>query len=254
MKAKILSISMVVAASLFPAGARASGITNSLSTVQLVSSPTNATYCGGVLISENYVLTAATCVDAKLPSSFYVKVGNAKNGYAHLPVIDYTEHPDYDMGTCSYANNIAVVHVSVPSTAKALLSTVPLAHVPDGSMLAPGAEAAWFGDPQPVSRYGSSMRYYTMKMMSVTAADSMLKSFIGANVCGDDLPAMMTSDAVSLPGGAGTSGMEGAPLYALGGWNENYVIGLQSWGVSPAYPYVFVDLGAHAQWIAANTQ
>jgi secreted trypsin-like serine protease len=251
MKAKLLSISMLLAVSAIPAAAHASGLQDSLSTVQLVSSTTGSTICGGALISGNTVLTTATCVDGKSVASFKVKIGNATNGYTVLPVQSYVEHQGYGTGACTHGNNIAVVHISVPA---ALLATIPLAHVPAGRSLAPGATALWFGNPQPTSTYGTRMRYYTMTEMSVASANLKLQHVPGANVCALDLPAMM-SDATSLPGGAGTMGMAGAPLYSIGGWDSvNYVLGLESWSVSStSYPYVFTDVGAYADWIAANS-
>jgi hypothetical protein len=102
------------------------------------------------------------------------------------------------------------------------------------------------------------MRYYSMTMMSDSAANAYLTQHhvSGANVCANDLPATMNSDAASLQGGAGTTGMDGAPLYAYSTWGgPNYVIGLDSWTLTSSdlsKPHVFVDVGAYAGWIAAH--
>ena len=71
--------------------------------------------CGGTLVGDKYVVTAAHCTDGASPSSLYVQLGDTsldtdfESVAFTVPVAAIKQHPDYDSSTT--ANDISVLEL-----------------------------------------------------------------------------------------------------------------------------------------------
>ncbi|KAJ8726759.1 hypothetical protein PYW08_015156 [Mythimna loreyi] len=73
----------------------------------------NSYFCGGFIVSENYILTAAHCAQDVDPSTVVLRAGSTwrRNGTV-IPIAEITPHPEYD--SPRFDKDVAVIKTAEP--------------------------------------------------------------------------------------------------------------------------------------------
>ena len=148
--------------------------------VGLVQDPaTGVPFCSGALISPEYVLTTADCVDGKAKESFKVAIGEhdynvTGDGESYVDVKDITVHPYYRSNDAT-DHNFALLTLAEPA--------VPPKHPFAGmACLNRNKSANFIGDDLTISDWG------TGASNSSTVLKASKLNGISSHVCRDLLP------------------------------------------------------------------
>jgi hypothetical protein len=209
--------------------------------------------CGGTIIAERWVMTAAHCAVSSNPANFTIVAGRHRiesgTDGVELPVSSLIVHDDYDS-----ANN----HNDI-----ALFGLAEDAGFPPATLARPGEQALWAPGTDAVATgwgaLGSGQdgpdepHQVTVPVISDTACVDTYSEFPGhvspaLNVCAGDLAA----------GGIDTcQGDSGGPLWVRNeddtGWIQ---AGITSWGEGCAeacHPGVYTEVAAQLGWLEEQT-
>nr|UXX33473.1 serine protease-like protein [Holotrichia oblita] len=187
--------------------------------------------CGGVIISSDYVLTAAHC--AGYPSSWYsIRAGSTyqTSGGVTVSVSAITAHPDYNT---EIENDIAVVRLASSLTFSASIAPIPMASVNPSA--GENAVVTGWGDVVEGAQTGVNV----LQAVTVPIVDHEECARLYENHRYSVLPSMIC--AGFLEGGRDAcQGDSGGPLAANG-----VLVGIVSWGegcAQPNYPGVYASV------------
>ncbi|XP_054738170.1 trypsin zeta-like [Anastrepha obliqua] len=205
----------------------------------LSSSASYSHNCGGSIISESIVLTAAHCVIAKVPSQYQIVAGTNQRRSADGAIATVKEiiiHEQYSPST--YSNDVAIMVLGTPLPINNFtIKAVPLAE--EGSLN--GATAT-------VSGWGTLSSGGT----SPTMLQEVKVPIVSNEICNADYSGLIT-DSMLCAGVRGTGGKDacqgdsGGPLLV-----NNKLAGIVSWGYGCAqanYPGVYANVSYLLPWI-----
>ncbi|XP_017007944.2 trypsin beta-like [Drosophila takahashii] len=193
-------------------------------------------YCGAVIISPSYALTAAHCLPDYIPIEVLrVRAGSSWwfIGGDLISVASKTAHEDYDSSTLD--NDIGLIELSQALTFSSYIQPIAVAtsDPEDGE----DAIVSGWGSQLPGTSINSlHLRAVPVKTISETACRSAYGNRITANMF-----------CAGAPGKDACQGDSGGPLVTTNG----IVIGVVSWGngcARPQYPGVYTKVGKYLTW------
>ncbi|XP_018054743.1 PREDICTED: chymotrypsin-2-like [Atta colombica] len=204
-------------------------------------------FCGGSILNNNYVITAAHCAEAiGAPSNVKVIAGtiNLINPKSEHNVIKIIIHEEYD-SLNSWINDIALLQVETPFIISKTVGFVPLppkgfnVKVNDVAVVS-GWGRLWQGGPTTVR----------LQRVNIFIADRTYCQYIYKQMNYNIYPTQICAYDSSIEKGS-CHGDSGGPL-TVGG----KLIGLVSWAngcASTSYPTVYTSVIEYLDWITANT-
>ena len=207
----------------------------------MVSLQTNSGYhfCGGALVREDWVITAAHCVQNDSPSQVKVKIGlhnvNGTQGSITRSVSQIIIHPSYS--SWSLNNDYAILRLSQPVT-----NFEPIQLCTDTSHDEEPVMATTMGWGATQSGgWGSNI----LLEVDVPIDDSC------GNYSNSDITNHMVCAGYSGGGYDACQGDSGGPLIMTNSNGEYELIGIVSWGygcAEPNYPGVYSKIHSRLDW------
>jgi len=195
-------------------------------------------YCGGSIVNENYIVTAAHCAQASA-SGYQIVAGehnlNSNEGSEQTRTVSQIKnHPNYNSGTLS--SDVALMRVNSPFTFGQYVQAANLGSAdPDGDVVVAGWGALTEGGSSP-----TVLMKVTVPMVTLTScrasygSGSILAGMICAGTGGKD----------SCQGDSGGPLTKGATLHGIVSWGQGCA--------RPNYPGVYTSVASFRSWITSN--
>ena len=193
-------------------------------------------FCGGSLVREDWVVTAAHCVQGESPSGLQVKIGlhnvNGTTGSETRYVDQVITHPSYD--GWSLDNDYALLHLTQPSSFEPIQLITDESHDNDGTW---STTMGWGAT--------SSGGWSSDVLLEVGVPVDDDCGYIGGEITDN-----MICAGDDNGGEDSCQGDSGGPLIVE--WNGEYeLIGIVSWGYGCAdagYPGVYSRIETRKDW------
>jgi len=206
-------------------------------------------FCGGSLINNRYVLTAAHCIDGLSASALTIRLGEhrisitGETSVVTRSVSQIIGHPSYNEDTL--VNDIALLKLSSPVTVSE--TVLPVCMPPKNPTYANKvATATGWGATSSGGSTSDVLREVDVTVLSNSECQS---SNYGSAI----------TDTMLCAGSTGKDscqGDSGGPLVFKDGGGNYDQIGVVSWGVgcgSSGYPGVYTRVNKYLSWIEKNT-
>lgn len=202
-------------------------------------------FCGASLISRDWVITAAHCVEGEPPSRLQVVVGLSDLDDSSSAEIRGVRgvyiHPAYADVQGDLLNDIALLLLDAPVTN---IDPVAFARSPSAAVPGISVRALGWGDTLAKPRYPTELRMVDLDLVSIAFANRVY----GVNRYDDrHLAAMATGKDTC-------SGDSGGPLFVTDGapGDAPLLVGITSFGLNCAQrgvPGLYANVGNFADWM-----
>lgn len=212
--------------------------------------------CGGSILTAEWVVTAAHCVDGTAPSSLRVVVGDhrrlvAENIEQFASLAQIVVHPDYDPFTIT--NDIALIRLSAP------LILDPARRSGTIALFTHDDSAAGLDAPGTMSRitgWGTTAEGGSLATVLKVADVPVISDEEAREAYGDDMHDTMLAAAFPQGGVDACQGDSGGPL-VLQTPDGPKLAGLTSWGIGCAragLPGIYTEVKHFVDFIEATIQ
>ncbi|RVE43714.1 hypothetical protein evm_011629 [Chilo suppressalis] len=196
--------------------------------------------CGGTIISEDIVITAAHCVMGSNPANYQIRAGSSfsERGGELYPVGDMLAHPDFSFSKMD--NDIAVIWMAKPFKFSENVAPVEMAEL---------GEEIQDGDLTEVTGWGNTREGGGYP----TTLQKVLVPKVNDQKCNNAYAPLYTITSRMLCAGSPAGGKDacqgdsGGPLV-----HNNKLVGVVSWGLGcarPQYPGVYAKVSALRKWV-----
>ncbi|MBM9509103.1 trypsin-like serine protease [Actinacidiphila acididurans] len=200
---------------------------------------TTADFCGGTLVAQNKVLTAAHCVAGRdwRNENGVVVGGTATFGDPNQDVAFVSSQwVDPQFNKTTWANDVAILTLDYPFN----LKTLPIATPSNNNLYAAGTSATMYGwggtTTDGTGTYSDTLKSAPMPVADDTACASDMAFYHGPFDAQSMFCAGVKGTGSDATGKAKCDGDDGGPLVAGG-----KLIGLVSWGIHSSVAYCNVN-------------
>lgn len=200
-------------------------------------------FCGASLISPDWVITAAHCVEGKIPSQLQVAVGltnlDDPSSAELRSVRGIFIHPQYTDRDGDELNDIALLLLSSPIDT---IQPILMATVPNPVPLGTSLRALGWGNTKSALGYPQELRMVDLNLVSIAVARRAYRS----NLLDARHLAAMASGRDTCDGDSG------GPLFKSGvDGGSDLLVGLTSYGLECAQrniPGIYTNVGNYSTW------
>ncbi|KAL1497129.1 hypothetical protein ABEB36_008137 [Hypothenemus hampei] len=208
--------------------------------------------CGGTIISQNWILSAAHCTPLgntyRIVAGILLQLDQNVAGQQEIAVTQVINHPGYPGN-----NVVAPDDVSILRLARQLVYGVNVqpARIPAANYVASGtAVLSGWGITVPGGSVPNHLQFARLPVVSERECNTILTNFLGSRNP-FDIDRNVCSGTVN-GGESACSGDSGGPYFQNG-----RVVGIVNWVLTPCgargAPSVYAKTAAYASWIVQNT-